>query len=158
MVKIIVNKTLILFRLISNKHILFETNRRKRTCEDLIYWGSDRFSVFNFFIYTKPTHLFGTTKGPGCPSGYDAGLTNHTSLVRFLSPLNSSFHVIRIRSPSGSEPTIIWRSHYNISKMVLYCREVSVWCRTGFSSMGPLCGLRLGQNGSLTLNDNLPLT
>jgi len=28
------------------------------------------------------------TEGPGCPSGYDAGLTNQTSLVRFPSPLN----------------------------------------------------------------------
>jgi len=28
--------------------------------------------------------------GPGCPSGYDAGLTNQTSLVRFPSPLNVS--------------------------------------------------------------------
>jgi len=27
-------------------------------------------------------------------------------------------------------------------------------CRTGYSSMGPLCGLRLGQNASLTLNNN----
>jgi len=31
----------------------------------------------------------------------------------------SKFHVILIRSLSGSEPTLIWRSHYNISKMVL---------------------------------------
>jgi len=31
----------------------------------------------------------------------------------------SLFHVIRIWSLSGSEPTIIWRSHYNISQMVL---------------------------------------
>jgi len=29
-------------------------------------------------------------KGLGCPSGYDAGLTNQTSLVRFSSPLNFS--------------------------------------------------------------------
>jgi len=28
--------------------------------------------------------------GPGCPSGYDAGLTNQTLLVRFPSPLNFS--------------------------------------------------------------------
>jgi len=62
--------------------------------------------------------------------------------------------MILIRSLSGSEPTIIWRSHFNISKMVLYCRQVGVWCRTGYSSMGPLCGLRLGQNASLTLNKN----
>jgi len=61
------------------------------------------------------------SNGPGCQSGYDAGLTiNQTSLVRFLSPLIfSQFHVILIRSLSGSEPTIIWRSHYNISKIVL---------------------------------------
>jgi len=38
--------------------------------------------------------------------------------------------------------------------MVLLCREVGVWCGTGYSSMGPLCGLRLGQNASLTLNNN----
>jgi len=62
--------------------------------------------------------------------------------------------VILIRFLSGSEPTIIWMSHYNISKMLLYCREVGVWCRTGYSSMGPLCGLSLGQNASLTLNSN----
>jgi len=37
--------------------------------------------------------------------------------------------------------------------MVLYCREVGVWCRTGYSSMGPLCGLRVVQNASLTLNN-----
>jgi len=32
----------------------------------------------------------------------------------------SEFHVIlmRMRSLSGLEPTIIWRTHYNISKMV----------------------------------------
>jgi len=29
-------------------------------------------------------------KGPSCPSGYDAGLTNQTSLVPFPSPLNFS--------------------------------------------------------------------
>jgi len=28
--------------------------------------------------------------------------------------------------------------------MVLYCRELGVWYRTDYSSMGPLCGLRLG--------------
>jgi len=33
-------------------------------------------------------------------------------------------------------------------------REVGVWCRTGYSSMGPLCGLLLGHNASLTLNNN----
>jgi len=38
--------------------------------------------------------------------------------------------------------------------MVLYCREVGVWCHTGYSSMGPLCCLRLGQNSSLPLNNN----
>jgi len=38
--------------------------------------------------------------------------------------------------------------------MVLECREVGVWCRTGYSSIGPLCGLRPGQNASLTLNNN----
>jgi len=43
---------------------------------------------------------------------------------------------------------------YNISKMVLLCREVGVWCRAGYCSMGPLCGLRLGQNASLTHNNN----
>jgi len=32
--------------------------------------------------------------------------------------------------------------------------EFGVWCRTGYSSMGELCGLRLGQNASLTLNNN----
>jgi len=32
--------------------------------------------------------------------------------------------------------------------------EVGVWGRTGYSSMGPLCGLRPGQKASLTLNDN----
>jgi len=32
---------------------------------------------------TSSTYL----EGPGCPSGYDAGLTNQTSLVRFPSPL-----------------------------------------------------------------------
>jgi len=32
--------------------------------------------------------------------------------------------------------------------------EVCVWCRTGYSSMGPPCGLRLVQNASLTLNNN----
>jgi len=36
-----------------------------------------------------------------------------------------------------------------------YCHiKKGVWCRTGYSSMGPLCGLRLGQNASLTLNNN----
>jgi len=35
--------------------------------------------------------------------------------------------------------------------MVLLCQEVGVWCRTGYSSMSPLCGL--GQNASLTLNN-----
>jgi len=59
--------------------------------------------------------------------------------------------VILIRSLSGSEPTLIWRFHYNISEMVLWCREVGVWCRTGYSSMG---SIRLGQNVSLTLNNN----
>jgi len=29
-------------------------------------------------------------KGPDCPCGYDAGLTNQTSLDRFPSPLNFS--------------------------------------------------------------------
>jgi len=29
-------------------------------------------------------------EGPGCPSGYDAGLINKTSLVQFPSPLNVS--------------------------------------------------------------------
>jgi len=58
-----------------------------------------------------------TVHPKGCPSGDDAGLTNQTSLVRFPSPLK--FHVILIRSLSGSGPTIIWKCHYNISKMVL---------------------------------------
>jgi len=31
--------------------------------------------------------------------------------------------------------------------------EVVVWCRTGYSSMGPLFGLCLGQNAFLTLNN-----
>jgi len=31
-----------------------------------------------------------TKEGPGCPSVYDAGLTNQTSFVRFPSPLNFS--------------------------------------------------------------------
>jgi len=58
-------------------------------------------------------------QGPGCPTVYHAGPTNQTSLVRFPSPLNFSyFHVILIRSLSGSEPTIIWKSHYNI---ICYC-------------------------------------
>jgi len=35
---------------------------------------------------------------------------------------------------------------------VLWCREVGVWCRTGYSWMGPLCGLCPGHNASLTLN------
>jgi len=34
--------------------------------------------------------------------------------------------------------------------MVLYCREVSVWCHTDYSSMGPLCGLRPGQPSTTT--------
>jgi len=52
-------------------------------------------------------------------------------------PITTEFFLISwnlIRSLSGSEPTIIC----NVSKMVLYCREVGVWCRTGYSSMGPL--------------------
>jgi len=32
-------------------------------------------------------------------------------------------------------------------------QEVGVWRRSGYNSMGPLCGLRLGQNTSLTLNN-----
>jgi len=93
--------------------------------------------------------------GPGCPSGYDTGLTNLTSLVRFPSPLHFSlFYVILIRFQSGSEPTVIWRSRYNNSKMVLKYREVGVCCRTGYRSMGPLCGPRLGQNAFLSLNNN----
>jgi len=35
---------------------------------------------------------------------------------------------------------------------MLYCREVGVSGRTG--SMGPLCGIRLGRNASLTHNNN----
>jgi len=38
--------------------------------------------------------------------------------------------------------------------MVLQGREVGVWSRTGYNSMGPLSGLRLGQNAYLTLNNN----
>jgi len=61
-------------------------------------------------FFKSPLPLVGI-EGPGCPSGYDAGLTNQTSLVRFPSPLNfCEFHVILIRSLSGSELTIIWRS------------------------------------------------
>jgi len=46
--------------------------------------------------------------------------TRRRSLVQIPSPVNfSQFHVILIRSLSGSEPTLIWKSHYNISKMVL---------------------------------------
>jgi len=37
----------------------------------------------------KQTGIY-AEKGLGCPSGYVAGLTNQTSLVRFPSPLNFS--------------------------------------------------------------------
>jgi len=85
----------------------------------------DGFSFFNFWHnnetvlhrdlafldFSEPfcnSESLAKLKGPGCPSGYDAGLTNQTSLVRFPSPLNfSEFHVILIRSLSGSESTII---------------------------------------------------
>jgi len=41
--------------------------------------------------YGNESNWFWTVcKGPRCPSGYDAGLTNKTSLVRFPSPLNFS--------------------------------------------------------------------
>jgi len=37
------------------------------------------------WVYVKGIYPqnHGGCKGPGCPSGYDAGLTNQTSLVRF---------------------------------------------------------------------------
>jgi len=42
--------------------------------------------------YEKQTFYSATYKseGPGCPSGYEAGPTNQTTLVRFPSPLNFS--------------------------------------------------------------------
>jgi len=55
-------------------------------------------TFLNLFIYTpfavrngpEPVLRYPSIKGPGCPSGYDAGLTNQTSLVRFPSPLKFS--------------------------------------------------------------------
>jgi len=51
------------------------------------------FFLFLFFNCNLPSSLNNIGRylllcsGPGCPSGYDAGLTNQTSLVRFPSPL-----------------------------------------------------------------------
>jgi len=46
-------------------------------------------------------------------------------------PVTTEFFLIscdsnQVPTLSGLEPTIIWRSHYNISKIVLWCREVGV--------------------------------
>jgi len=52
--------------------------------------SSERISVLNAgqFIFMFTNNLPTTTlEGPSCPSGYDAVLTNQTSLVRFPSPL-----------------------------------------------------------------------
>jgi len=54
--------------------------------------------------------------------------------------LQFSPNISPIRIPIGHLPNI-----YE------YCREVGVWCRTSYSSMG----LRLGQNASLNLKNNI---
>jgi len=54
-----------------------------------------------------------------------------------------------VRNPLQSGGPII-----TLVKLCYSAGKVGVWCRTGYSSMGPLCGLRLGQNVSLTLNNN----
>jgi len=56
-------------------------------------------------------------KGPGCPSCYDA----EPGVIGSI-PVTTEFFLLSCDSNQvpkcGSEPTIIWRSHYNISKMV----------------------------------------
>jgi len=76
----------------------------------------------------RHTCCFGS-EGPGCPSGYDAGLPKADDAGSI--PVNTEIFLISCDSNqvpiSGSEPTIIWRSHCNISK----------WCyRAGKSVFG----------------------
>jgi len=46
--------------------------------------------LYQFRTSSRNVYLCLNQEGPDCASGYDAGLTNQTSLVRFPSPLNFS--------------------------------------------------------------------
>jgi len=118
-------KKLVLFQLTFTSRIKI-ISKRGFPASKLINFFGNIFSILYIwlvkmlFIGRRIHFTIPCSEGPGCSSGNDAGLTNQTSLVRFPSPLNfSQFHVILIRFLSCLEPTIIWKSHYNISKMVL---------------------------------------
>jgi len=68
-----------------------------------------------------------------------------------LIPVTTDFFLI---SCDSNQVTKWFGTHYNQEVQWCYSAEVGVWCRTGYSSMGLLCGLRQGQNASLTLNYN----